>query len=188
MQLLRTHTMRAIAIFALILAIGLSIAAPYSKRVQKTAFVQWLDHNIGTEKSEDAESAFMRHMHQLPQQEESFDHFVMRVSELIASNFSDLKLPQTNEQEGPRALGQWLIKQWTFQQKFMKDQDALLPDRQMPVLKWTTLNTFSGGIAAPVRSHLNSIDLLSPSVNQWMTGFLKPVLSSLTGSISINAP
>ncbi|MCC5906608.1 MAG: hypothetical protein JJU13_10395 [Balneolaceae bacterium] len=181
-----SHIFRSLTISVLMTGILAHMILPFSSQAQKTAFTQWLSHNVVASGDEN-EIKLRNSIRELPEKSGNFWILIEQASELVANHKDDfrinLALPDNNKNQ---QVSSWLLGQWNVFQTQKAGTNAILPDISQPFYKWLSTNNFTSVLSSQKTDHLI----------KFYPGFVEPVLDTVSGrsliplisGISINAP
>jgi hypothetical protein len=160
---------------------------PFSSQAQKTAFTQWLDHNVVASGNEN-EVKLRNSIRELPEQSGNFWILVQHASELVANHKDDFRIgfSFSDNEKQPQRVSTWLIGQWNVFQNQQTGQNAILPEITQPFQKWISGNThLSAALHRTAGPLFDLRKFVAVPVLDTVPG--KSLLPLISG-ISINAP
>lgn len=159
---------------------------PFSSHAQKTAFTQWLDHNVVASGNEN-EIKLRNSIRELPEKSGDFWILVQQASQLVADHKDDFRINFSfSDSDEHQQVTTWLIGQWNVFQNHQTGTNAILPEIHQPFNKWISPNAFgSTTLSIPAKEQFNRYVVK----NEFLFEFI-PVLAiiPLESGISINAP
>lgn len=180
-----THIFRSVTITFLMVGFMAHLLVPFSSQAKKTAFTQWLNHNVVSSGNE-SEVELRNTIKELPEQAGDFWLLVQEASELVASHRDHFKIPvSSNNQAGNQAESGWLIEQWNMFQNQKSGFNSVLVESLKVLSNWIPQTLDISGITGHSDRHQFIIQkeiFYSPFAV--LSGNLKPLISG----ISINAP
>ncbi|MEX0646445.1 MAG: hypothetical protein WEA56_08225 [Balneolaceae bacterium] len=159
------------------------LALPFSSKAQKTAFTQWLDHNV-VSTGDDNEIRLRNSIRQLPEQTSDFSVLLEKASELIANNKDEFRIQPFAPAGDQNEVTSWLVGQWNVFQHQKAENNAVFQDRLKNLPDWTFSNTAAGYLSwtslpeFPFLKEIAALTLENPVRN----------FPPLVSGISINAP
>ncbi len=181
-----SHIFRSLTISVVMAGFMAHLIMPFSSHAQKTAFTQWLDHNVVASGNEN-EIKLRNSIRELPEQSGDFWILVQQASELVANHKEDFRIHfSLSDGFEHHHITSWLIGQWNVFQNHQTGNNAILPEIHQPVFKWISSNGFSSAIqprVAKADMFIQSFSLFQiPSIPRAIS------LIPLESGISINAP
>jgi hypothetical protein len=180
-----SHKFRFAVISVLMAGFLAHLVLPFSSHAQKTAFTQWLDHNVVATGDEN-EIKLRNTIRQLPERTGDFWVLIQEASELVSSHKDDFRLRVAVPDHTSSQDSFWLIGQWTAFQHQQTGTNAILPDAVQSVQKWIASGSSVSGFP-PAYSGIP----VFPDDMTAVLGQLTPgdhTITPLESGISINAP
>lgn len=170
-----------------VLLVGLTshLAVPFFGDVQKTAFTQWLSHNVIVSENS-SETELRNSIKELPKSSIDFQALLKQASELVANHKDQFKISPFPLDQDHEHTPSWLIDQWSMFKNHKSGLNAVIPELFKAVQKWLPLVDQRSFISKADKSE-KMPPLLSGYVitnSDFTTIFLSPFIHS----ISINAP
>ena len=180
-----SHITRLTIIGILFAGFSAHLAIPFFGDAKKTAFTQWLNHNVIATGS-DAEFELRDRIKKLPQEASNFWMLVQDASKLIADHEEDFRIGPFSSSEENERVSSWLISQWSTFNSHNSSTNAVLPETLKPFQKWIS-QSGPDTITEIIRVAAVRIPQVKTQFidQQPATGHLFPPLIS---GISINAP
>ncbi|PKD43028.1 hypothetical protein [Rhodohalobacter barkolensis] len=180
-----SHIVRTSIVTFLMAGMLAHLLVPFTSHAQKTAFTQWLNHNVAAN-GDEAENELRSAIRKLPEQTSDFRVLVEQASQLVANNRDEFRLNVAFPVSTGDHVTSWLVSQWNVFQQHQTGTDALLPETSAPVQKWLNTNNLSKtilGITDKFDTYNRGFDkaILSPAL-------IRNLIEPLTSGISINAP
>lgn len=179
-----SHIFRKAVITVLLTGFIAHLALPFSSKAQKTAFTQWLDHNV-VSTGDDNEIRLRKTIRKLPEQTSDFSILLEKASELVANNKEEFRIRPFVPGNQQNKVTTWLVGQWNVFQHQKAENNAVLQDLVKILPKWVSLSSAGPSFFSqsdspqfPLLKGLNAFSFYKP-----VTNFL-PLISG----ISINAP
>lgn len=179
-----SHIVRKAVVSVLLAGFLAHLALPFSAKAQKTAFTQWLDHNV-VSTGDDNEIRLRNTIRQLPSQTSDFSVLVEKASELVANNKDEFRIQPFSAEGNQNEVTSWLVSQWNVFQHQKTEKKAVLQELVKFLPKWISLQDVPAA-AWFSPTHLPEFSLLTEPAtlsDDWVRIF--PPLAS---GISINAP
>lgn len=161
------------------------LLVPFSSQAKKTAFTQWLNHNVVSSGNE-REVELRNTIKELPEQAGDFWVLVQEASELVASHRDHFKIPVTsNNHTKNQSESGWLIEQWNMFQDQKSGFNSVLVESLKVLSNWIPQTPDISGITG--NSDLHQF-IFQKEVFYSSLGLLSGNLKPLVSGISINAP
>ncbi len=181
-----SHIFRSLTISVVMAGFMAHLIMPFSSHAQKTAFTQWLDHNVVASGNEN-EIKLRNTIRELPEQSGDFWILVQQASELVANHKEDFRIHFSfSDGFEHHHMTSWLIGQWNVFQNHQTGTNAILPEIHQPVYKWISSNGFSSALQPCLTKVLSQFQEFSiiqlPIIPRAIS------LIPLESGISINAP
>lgn len=161
------------------------LLVPYSSQAKKTAFTQWLNHNVVSSGNE-SEVELRNTIKELPEQAGDFWILVQEASELVASNRDHFKIPvSTSNQTESHSKTGWLIEQWNMFQDQKSGFNSVLVESLKVLSNWIPQTLGVSGITGnPARHQF----IIHKEFIYSASDILACTIQPLASGISINAP
>jgi hypothetical protein len=187
MNLQKNHIAKTFLCGLIIFSLLGHLAIPFSSQAKKTAFTNWLSHNVKSSDSR-TEQNLRNTILELPSHSQNFEVLVKQASELIANHKEKFKfnlgLP-TNDSEA-QWMSTLLIDQWSVFNTHKTGQLAILPDLYQTFNKWLP----SKSIFPSIPDFLSD-SIVRPRLSSIITGQYVPqavAVVPLISGYSINSP
>ena len=180
------HIFRSLTVSVLMAGFLAHLMMPFSSHAQKTAFTQWLDHNVVASGNE-SEIKLRNSIRELPEKSGDFWILVQQASQLVADHKDDFRINfSISDADEHQQVTTWLIGQWNVFQNHQTGSNAILPEIHQPFNKWISPNAFaSSTISIPAKDLANRFLLR----NEFPFEFIPSrSIIPLASGISINAP
>lgn len=179
-----SHIFRKAVITVLLAGFIAHLALSFSSKAQKTAFTQWLDHNV-VSTGDDNEIRLRQTIRKLPEQTSDFSILLEKASELIANNKEEFRIRPFIPENHQTGTTSWLVGQWNVFQHQKTENSAVLQDFVNILPKWLPLN--SSGFSLFSQADLSPFSL-PEKANTYAFGRPATQFLPLISGISINAP
>lgn len=161
------------------------LVIPFSGKAQKTAFTQWLNHNVVATGGEH-ETQLRDTINKLPLEAADFDGLVKKASELIANHKDKFRIHPISAEQYPNNVSSWLVSQWNVFQHHQTGDNAIQNDPPNFLQKWSNQQNSDSGFFSTLLNDSPTAFYSLNDLHQLLTGFHS--LIPLVSGISINAP
>jgi len=111
---------------------------------------------------------------------------IQQASELIKNNKEDFRIHFAFDDGEHQRVSSWLVSQWSVFQNHSDNNNAVLPEINLTINKWLTLNSHINGVFT--NSVPKMFELIQADFGNRASIWIQNALSPLKSGISINAP
>lgn len=180
-----SHIFNLSVVVVVLVGLTSHLAVPFFGDVQKTAFTQWLSHNVIVSENS-SEMELRDSIKELPKSATDFQALLKQASELVANHKDQFKITPFPLDQDHEHNPSWLVDQWSMFKHQKSGLNAVIPELFKAVQKWlppvdqrnSFLSKDKSDKKSPLQNGFTIID----------SGFTTSILSPFINSISINAP